>query len=526
MRCNPRIGAVMLLLVQACGGGSDGAGSTSSLSPTGAQRIDRAEFLSVNPDATRVLYSGVTDNPTGLPANTAATQNVLLFNVATRARSLVSVNAASTSAGNDDSTTAKLSADGRVVVFASRARNLVTGVTYPAPAGGRPFVQIYARDLANGRTQLVSIDPTGATAGNDAASERFAVSADGRFVAFASQATNLVPGVTYPGGMNVFVRDLVAVTTELVSISADGRSAGFNGAVLIAPVHDSLFPAISDDWRFVAFISSATNLVTGIAYPHVSTSISNVFLRDRALHSTRIASLSQAGTQASNDVCGVAANPGGRYLTPEGATLVFTCRANNLLPAVYPSNPSDVYLWARDTGVLTLVSRSGDGRAADNGASEAVISSDGRFVAFQSAATNLVTGVSYLVKGAPGGAPVSNIFRWDRTTSRTQLITPSRDRTTGADFDMQSPVISDDGSVIAFGSAATNVTNPAVSLTFDQRQDNAAFWNVTTNSVALASVDATNTPMGFVNPLVALAGNGHLVGFLWNSDHSAYMFRR
>ena len=524
MRRNPLIGAVAFLLLQACGGHGDG----TSLSPSsgGAQRVDRAEFVSADPDATRVLYSGATDNPAGLPANTAATRNVLLFNTATRQRTLVSVSAGVSSAGNDDSTTAKLSTDGRFVVFASRARNLVTGITYPAPPGGQPFVQIYSRDLVNGRTQLVSIDPAGLTAGNDEASERFAVSADGRFVAFASQATNLVLGVTYPGGMNVFVRDLVAGTTELVSISSDGRSAGFNSVVPIAPVHDSLSPAISDDGRYVAFTSSATNLVIGIAYPHVSTSISNVFFRDRALRSTRVASLSQAGTQASNDICSVALNPGGRYLTPDGARLVFTCHANNLISAVYPTNPSDVYLWARDAGTLTLVSRSGDGRAADNGASEAVVSVDGRFVAFQSPATNLVTGVTYLVKGAPGGAPATNIFRWDRTTGRAQLITVSRDRTTGADNDMQFPVISDDGSVIAFGSSATNVTNPAVPQTFDQRQDNAAFWNATTNTVAPASVDASNVPMGFVNPLVALAGNGRLIAFLWNSDHSAYMFRR
>jgi Tol biopolymer transport system component len=525
MRRIRQIGAVAVLVLQACGGGS-GAGSSLSPSAGGAQRIDRAESLSANSDATRVLYTGATDNPAGLPGNTAATQNVLLFNTATRQRALVSVTPAGNSAGSDDSSAARLSADGRFVVFASRARNLVTGVSYPTPAGGRPFVQIYARDLVNARTQLVSIDPTGATAGNDEASERFAVSADGRFVAFASQATNLVLGVRYPGGTNVFVRDLVAGTTELVSISADGGSAGFNGAVPIAPVHDSLFPAISDDGRYVAFTSSATNLVTGIAYPHVSASISNVFFRDRALRSTRIASVSQAGTQASNDVCSVARNAAARYLTPDGTTLVFTCRANNLLSAVYPANPSDVYLWSRDTGALTLVSRSGDGRASDNGASEAVISAEGRFVAFQSAASNLVTGVSYLVKGAPGGAAVVNIFRWDRTTGRMQLITVSRDRTSGADFDMQFPVISDDGSVIAFGSEATNVTNPAVPLTFDERQDNAAFWNGASNVVALASVDGSNAPMGFVNPLVALAGNGALVGFLWSSDHSAYMFRR
>jgi len=524
MRCNRLIGAAAFVLLQACGG----HGESTSVSPSagGAQRIDRAASLSVEPDASRVLYSGVTDNPAGLPGGTAATQNVLLFDTATRQRTLVSASAAGTSAGTDNSSTAKLSADGRFVVFASRARNLVTGITYPATAGGQPFVQIYARDLANGRTQLVSIDPVGGSAGNDDASDRFTVSADGRFVAFASQATNLVLGVTYRGGTNVFVRDLVAGTTELVSISTDGTSTGFNSAVPIAPVHDSLFPAISDDGRFVAFISSATNLVTGVAYPHVSSSIANVLFRDRALRSTRIASLSQAGTQASNDVCSVATNPDGRYLTPDGATLVFTCRANNLLSAVFPTNPSDVYLWARDTSTLTLVSRSGDGRAADNGASEAVVSTDGRFVAFQSAATNLVTGVTYLVKGAPGGAPATNIFRWDRTTARTQLVTASRDRTSGADNDLQYPLISDDGSIIAFGSKATNVTTPAVALTSDDRQNNAAFWNAATNTVALASVDANNAPMGFVDPLVALAGNGRLIGFLWNSDHSAYMFRR
>jgi len=523
MRCTGRIGAVALLLLQACHGPKDG---TESASPSagGAQRIDNAQFVIVSPDASRVLYSGVTDNPAALPANTAATQNVLLFTTATRQRTLVSVNAAGAAAGNDDSATARLSADGRFAVFASRARNLVTAITYPASAGGQSFLQIYARDLVNNRTQLVSIDPAGLSAGNDDASERFAVSADGRFVAFASQATNLVLNVTYPGGMNVFVRDLVAGTTELISISPDGRSAGLNSVIPIAPVNDSLSPAISDDGRFVAFTSSATNLVTGIAYPHLSSSISNVFFRDRALRLTRVASLSQAGTQTSNDVCSVARNPSGRFLTPDGATLVFTCRANNLLSAAYPANPSDVYLWSRDTGTLTLVSRAGNGSASDNGASEAVVSPDGRFVAFQSPATNLASGVTYLVR--PGGAPVTNIFRWDRTTGRAQIITVSRDRTSGADFDTQFPVISDDGSIIAFGSQATNVATPSVALSFDDQQDNAAFWNAATNTVALASVDATNTPMGFVDPVVALAGNGHLVGFLWNVDGSAYMFRR
>jgi Tol biopolymer transport system component len=156
-----------------------------------------------------------------------------------------------------------------------------------------------------------------------------------------------------------------------------------------------------------------------------------------------------------------------------------------------------------------------------------VVSADGRFVAFQSPSSNLVTGVSYLVKGGPGGAPVSNIFRWDRASGRVQLVTLSRDRTSGADGDMRFALISDDGEVVAFAAAAANVTVPAVAATFDERQDNAAFWTATANTVALASVDGANRPMGFVNPSsVALAGNGRLVAFLWNSDHSAYSFRR
>ena len=543
-----------LLLLQSCGGGggSSSAGSGGgggSAAPTGsppavagARRIDRAEFAIFSADSTTVGYSGAPTDTSGLPANTSAFLNALLYRISTGARSLVSGDPSSTSAGNSFSGALRISADGRVVAFTSRATNLVPGISYPQPPGGLVLQQLFARNLATGTTQLVSIDVTGNSAANtDDVADRFAISADGRFVAFASRATNLVTGVTYPfePSNKIFVRDLVAGTTELVSISADGTSAGFNSAVPIAPDHESLFPAISADGRYVAFTSAATNMVTGVAYPRLSPTIRNVYLRDRLLRTTRLISLSHDGTQGSNDPCGVPFSwaAADRYMTPDASAIVFTCRANNLIPGVtYPSNPSDVYLWSRDTGTLTLVSRSADGSSAsDNGAGEAVISADGRFVAFQSGAFNLVTDVVYYTAGfTPGGSPISNIFRWQRLTGEVQLLTRSRDGLTGADFDMQAPTISDDGQVVAFASNATNVTNPPVTLTFDERQGQAAFWTAAANTVSVASVDASNRPFpqGGINPFVALSPNGNLVVFLTNRnmsgtvDRAFYIFRR
>jgi hypothetical protein len=214
-------------------------------------------------------------------------------------------------------------------------------------------------------------------------------------------------------------------------------------------------------------------------------------------------------------------------MTRDASAIVFSCRATNLISGpAYPANPSDIYLWRRATGTLSLVSRSFDGsEAADNGAFNAVISADGRYVAFQSPAFNLVDGVAYFIKG-PGGPGVHNIFRWDRFTGNIQLVTRSLDGTTGADFDTQFPLISADGEVIAFGSTATNISSPSVPLTFDDTQNNAAFWTATSNTVSLASVDATNRPMGHVNPILTMSGNGNLFVFLLNLDRGAYIFTR
>jgi Tol biopolymer transport system component len=488
-----------------------------------AQFIDRAEFIITNPTGAVIGYAGQPLDTTGMPADATAHLNAILYDVPSGDREIISTDPSAAAAGNGLSGALRISRNGQTVVFTSRATNLVPGPVYPgAPAN--TLRQLFAHDLSTGVTQLVSIDATNTTGANiDDVSDVFAVSADGRYVAFASRADNLVPNIAYtPNEANVFVRDLVDGITELVSISTDGTSAGCCGGTT-----HSLFPAISDDGRYVAFMSTATNLVAGKTYTPNVAGVGNVFMRDRLGGSTQLLSLSHDGTQASNGSCNVQVPSGGSYMTPDASAVAFTCRATNLVSGpTYPTNPSDVYLWRRDTGTVILVSRSFDGtEAADNGAFRAVLSANGRFVAFQSPAFNLVDGVTYFVKG-PGGPGVSNIYRWDQTSGVTQLVTRSVDGTTGADFDTQFPSISEDGEVIAFGSAATNLSSLEVPLTFDDRQNNATFWTSASNTVAIASLNSANLPMGEVNPAVELSGDGSLVVFLWNLTRSAYAYER
>ncbi|MFQ5473449.1 MAG: TolB family protein, partial [Dehalococcoidia bacterium] len=150
--------------------------------------------------------------------------------------------------GNKGSDAARLSADGRFVAFQSDATNLVLGDTNAAP-------DVFVRDRQLGTTERVSVDSTGAQGvGTAGISGSYApsISADGRFVAFWSDATNLVPGDTN-GAADVFVHDRLTGTTERVSTDSGGLEANASSGL----------PSISSDGRFVAFLSFATNVVAG-----------------------------------------------------------------------------------------------------------------------------------------------------------------------------------------------------------------------------------------------------------------------
>src|SRR4051794_22463668 len=169
--------------------------------------------------------------------------------------------------GNADSLGRSLSADGRFVAFTSYATNLVPGDTNGAgcdPGSYPPCGQdVLVRDRKLGTTERVSLSSSGKQANGDSGLFGLSLSADGRFVAFTSKASNLVPGDTNDApdcsacGYDVFVRDRKLRTTERVSVGPHGRQANGN----------SFGGAISAHGRLVAFVSPATNLVPGGAAP-------------------------------------------------------------------------------------------------------------------------------------------------------------------------------------------------------------------------------------------------------------------
>jgi Tol biopolymer transport system component len=267
--------------------------------------------------------------------------------------------------GNGGSFVGGLSADGRFVAFVSEATNLAAG-------DNNGEQDIYVRDRVAGTTSRVSV----ATDGTQANSFSFspAVSAYGRFVAYQSNASNLVPGDTNAAACpetctDVFVRDRQARTTERASLGPGGAEA--DGS--------SERPAISRDGRFVAFTSGAPNLVTG------DTNFGpEIFVRDRELGLTERVSVGTGGVEANGQSFGAAISLGGRFVA-------FTSQATNLVRGD-TNGVNDAFLRDRLASTTRRVSVSSTGVQGNGISAASAVASDGRFVAFGSLATNLVPG--------------------------------------------------------------------------------------------------------------------------------------
>jgi len=381
-----------------------------------------------------------------------------------------------------------ISADGRYVAFHSRASNLVPDDTNSCPFyGNGECFDVFVHDRQTSTTERVSVDSTGNQ--SNGLSSGAAVSADGRYVAFSSYATDLVPGDTNDHS-DVFVHDRQTGTTERVSIdsagnqgdddshgaaiSADGRYVAFGSwASSLVPgdtnacipfevasckdvfVHDrqtgttirasvasdgsqgnkiSASPAISGDGRYVAFGSSASNLVPGDTNNH-----SDVFVHDRQTGTTVRVSVASDGSQANNRTGALAISADGRYVT-------FESDASNLVLDDI-NGKRDIFVHDRQTGITERVSVDSAGSQGNNESDDPAISADGRYVAFQSAASNLVA------DHTSGGG---NIFVHDRQTQTTVRVSIGYD---GGETDdhSETPAISADGRYVAFGSYASNL---------------------------------------------------------------------
>ncbi len=328
--------------------------------------------------------------------------------------------------GNGDSLNAAISVEGRYVAFHSAATNLVLGDT-------NGWVDAFVRDRQTGTTERVSLSSS-EVEGNDT-SWYPAINADGRFVVFQSFASNLVSGDTN-NVEDVFVRDRQAGTTTRVSLSSGG-SQGNAG---------SWDAAISDDGRYVAFYSEATNLVAGD-----SNGADDVFVRDRdtdadgifdeagAVSTTRV-SVDNGGSQGNGASSDAAISGDGRYVS-------FYSEAADLVSGD-TNGYGDIFVRDRQAGTTARVSVDSAGTQANGGSYVPAISADGRYVAFHSAATNLV-----------GGDTNSSldVFVRDRLASSTERASVDSAGNEG-NADSSRPAVSADGRYVAFQSEATNLS--------------------------------------------------------------------
>jgi Tol biopolymer transport system component len=317
-----------------------------------------------------------------------------------------------------------ISADGRFVAFSSDASNLVGGDTN----GDR---DLFVRDRMSGATRRVSVSSAGVEGNSDSYDP--SISADGRFVAFDSYASNLVGGDTN-ATLDVFIRDLRNHTTRRVSVS----SAGIEGN------SDSYLPSISADGRFVAFDSFASDLITDD-----TNGAHDIFIRDLRNHTTRRVSVSSAGIEGDF----------GSYdasISADGRSVAFDSDSTNLVEGD-TNDTVDVFVRDRRSHTTRRVSVSSAGVEGNADSSTPSISADGRSVAFESFASNLV---GHDTNGA------ADVFVQGYKVGTTRRVSVSSAGVEG-DSDSYLPSISADGRFVAFYSGATNLVGGDANDAFD-----------------------------------------------------------
>ena len=324
--------------------------------------------------------------------------------------------------GNNHSDSPSISADGRFVAFTSYATNLV-------PDDTNDVQDVFVHDRQTGQTTRVSVASNGAQA--DKLSTAPSISADGRFVAFMSNATNFAFGTSGLG--DIFVHDRLLGVTELVSIGAD----------VLLNNKGSADPSISGDGRYVTFNAYVTEESPGV--PGTYTWISAIIVRDRlTMQTSRITPIYEWKINEpyweNSFTPKISAN--GRYVT-------FTSALHRVVPND-TNEAEDIFVYDMQTELTTRVSVASGGAQANSDSASPAISSDGQLIAFMSAASNLVTGDT-------NGIP--DIFVHDRGTGETRRVSVAADgtQTSGQAADSRLPSISADGRYVAFQTNAGNL---------------------------------------------------------------------
>lgn len=385
-----------------------------SIDSTGTESGDESLEASISSDGRYVAFRSSASNLVADDTNGA--MDIFVHDRQTNTTERVSVSSAGVQ-GNSGSRNPRISADGRYVAFSSGATNLVAGDT-----NGEEDVFIHDRNT--GATERISVSSAGQEAESGSWNYYATISADGRYVAFRSTAANLVTDDTN-GMADIFVRDRQENTTVRVSISSEGEESN----------QECYSPVISSDGRYVAFTSGATTLVPGVTD-------FGFFIHDLQTHETVWGGVAESSDPAlSGD---------GRYVAFESSSSTLVAGDTNGVGDVFvldrDSDEDSIFDEAGATSI-ERVSVATDGTQADLNCYGATISGEGRYVAFYTEASTL----------APGDTNGNDdVYVHDRVTNVTRKLSVSITGAQGND-DSFEPSISTGVRYMAFASAATNL---------------------------------------------------------------------
>ncbi|MFZ1428178.1 MAG: hypothetical protein WAS21_15555 [Geminicoccaceae bacterium] len=410
---------------------ANGVTERVSLSSSGKQgNLESEQALdadAMTDDGRYVVFQSLASNL--VPNDTNGAYDVFLRDRRTRQTLRVSVSSTG-GQGSQGSSRGTISADARYVAFDSDADDLV-----PNDTNGQG--DIFVRDLTTGTTQRVNVGTDGSQA--NGSSYGSAISANGRYVVFASNATNLVSGDTN-GSQDIFVRDRKTGTTSRVSVGTRGRQA--NGG--------SFAGIVSADGRFVVFSSDATNLVA-----HDTNLSPDVFVRDRQLGTTARVNVGAGGVEAApgSFSFGTDLAAGGRYVA-------FQSDAGNLV-AGDANGATDVFVRDRKRKLTDRVVLAPTGAPLDPGSFGGSLSASGRFVAVSS-------------RGSARGSADAYVI--DRHSGKTRLLNAPL-----AGYPQQvaastAVAISADGRRACFDSSASNLVPGDTNETLDVFVRNLSAW--------------------------------------------------
>ncbi len=395
-----------------------------------------------------VVFRSEATDLTAVP-NPLGTGNVYRRNTITGVTEMVSVNHTGTAAGNQSSGVARMSSDGRYVFFESEADDLVA----IRPPGST--INIFVRDMVTGMTSPVSVDQSGSSGSDQARLSD--VSPDGRYVVFYSDADDLTAETDINDSRDVFVRDLVAETTILVSVDTSGTATGDS---------QSSDGSITPDGRYVFFHATASNLV-----PVDTNNDNDAFRRDMITGTTELVSVNLAGTDSANSYSYSA------YFSDDGNIAVFESNGDDL--TTIPDGNATVDFFVRDmaAGTTTLITTNSTGTSAANGYSsetESGMTPDGRFISFTSESTDL----------HPLDTDTDpDIFVYDRQTGVNTLVSVNVDGTASGNAWAGDGSISGDGRWFGFSSNSSDLVhndNNGESDVFVRDMDNGRTYRLST----------------------------------------------